>query len=173
MGPNGPGLFKHSFHNFSYLRQRELTDPLTSMRCLAAVLTCMFCAETKHVHLSALERRSGVVFRFAATERKFCRAVQADFLLVFLCGFPDPICDTCNIVGVFEGLLTRQLQLLFFCQAMVWNPSLVRGSRCSRKVNGTLAKGAQLWTEHLRGACSAESAVRVCEPTDILLRQSE
>ena len=94
--------------------ERELTDPLTSMRCLAAVLTCMFRAETKHVHLSALERRSGVVFRFAPTARKFCRAVQADFLLVFLCGFPDPICDTYNIADVFEGLLTRQCSCCSF-----------------------------------------------------------
>ena len=64
--------------------EHELTDPLTSLCCLAPVLRCMFCVETEHVLQSVRERRSGVVFLFARLRRKFCRAVQADFLLVFL-----------------------------------------------------------------------------------------
>ena len=71
--------------------EHELTDPLTSLRCVAPVLRCMFCAETKHVLLSVLgQRREGCFPFLPRLRRKFCIAVQADFLPGFLCWFPDP-----------------------------------------------------------------------------------
>ena len=47
--------------------EHELTDPLASLCCLAPVFEVHICAETKHVLLSVLGRRSGVVFLFAPT----------------------------------------------------------------------------------------------------------
>ena len=90
--------------------EHELTDPLTSLRCLAPVLKYMFCVETKHVLLSA----AGSFSFLPRLRRKCCRAVQADSLLVFPCWFPDLFCDSCNIVGVFEGSLTRQCSCCSF-----------------------------------------------------------
>ena len=59
--------------------EHELTDPLTSLRCLAPVLKCMFCAETKQVFLSVLLRRSGVVFLVAPTAAEVLQGIAGRF----------------------------------------------------------------------------------------------
>ena len=82
-------------------------------------------------------------------------AVQADFLLVFLCWCPDSNCDWCNIVGVFESSHIRHCSCYsFVTQWSGIHPLLeevvVLEGWNTREVHEAL--GAQLWTEHLRGA---------------------
>ena len=63
--------------------EHALTDPVTSLCCLAPVLRCMFCVETKHVFLSVLGWHSGMVLFYPVCAGSFCRSqtVQADFLV--------------------------------------------------------------------------------------------
>ena len=88
--------------------EHELTDPLPSLCCLAPVFEVHVCAETKHVLCWCWCGAAGVFSFLPRLRRKFCRAVQADFLPGFLCWFPDPFCDSSDIVGVFEGSHIRQ-----------------------------------------------------------------
>ena len=54
------------------------------------------------------------------------------------------------------------MQLLFLCHARAWNPSLARGSRCSRRVNGALAKCLMRWERSCgQSTCEVPEALRV------------
>ena len=63
--------------------KHELTDPLTSLRCLAPVLRCMFNTSFCRCWAGA----AGLFSFCPRLRQKFCRAVGADFLPGFLCWF--------------------------------------------------------------------------------------
>ena len=102
--------------------EHELTDPLTSLRCLAPVLRCMFCVETKRVLLSVLERRSGVVFLSAPAAREVLQGNAGRFspcfshvgsltcfvtratLSVYLKPHPPSQCSCCSFVTEWSGI---------------------------------------------------------------------
>ena len=135
----------------------ELTDPPTSLCCLAPVLRCMFCVETKHVLLSVLQRRSGDVFLVAPDcARSFAGRCKQIFLLVFLCWFPD-LFVTCATLSVYlKAHSPANAAVVLWSRnglesILCWRKSLFTESeRNTREVSEAL--GAQLWTEHLRGA---------------------
>ena len=135
--------------------EHELTDPLTSLCCLAPVLRCMFCVETKHVLLSMLERRSGLLFLFAPTAPEVLQGSASRFYPCFLCWFSL----TCFV--------TRAKLSVYLKAHSPDNAAVVLSSRnglestpCSRKslftegernTREVSALGAQLRTEYLRG----------------------
>ena len=91
--------------------EHELTDPLMSLCCLAPVLRCMFCAETKHVLLSAQRCCFPICPGCAGSFAGQCRQI---FSLVFSVGSLTGFCDSCNIVDVFEGSHIRQCSCCSF-----------------------------------------------------------
>ena len=118
--------------------EHELTDPLTSLCCLAPVLRCMFVWRPNTSFCRCWGGAAGLFSFLPRLRRKFCRAVQADFLLVFsLLVSLTRFVTRATLSVYFEGSHIRQCSCCSFCHAMVWNPSLARGSRCSRRVRST------------------------------------
>ena len=133
-----------------------MTNPLTSLRCLAPVLRCMFCGKTKHVLLSVLRRRSDCARSFAG----HCRQI---FSLVFSVGSLASFffVTRATLSMYLKALKLPSMQLLLSCHAMVWNPSLARGSYCSRRVSGALAKCLMRWEQSCgQSTCEVSEALR-------------
>ena len=102
---------------------------------------------------------AAVLFSFLPRlRRKFCSAVQADCLLVFFSvGSLTCFCDSRNIVVVFlkahspaDAAVVLSSRNGLESTPCSRKSLFTEGERSTREVSEAL--GAQLWTEHLRGA---------------------
>ena len=154
--------------------EHELTDPLTSLCCLAPVLRCMFCVETKDVLLSMLERRSGVVFPFCPDcARSFAGQCRQISPLSFSVGSLTRFVARATVSVVFKTAHSPANAAV-----VLSSRNGLESIRCSRKSLFTEnerntrevseALGAQLWyTNTCEVPEALRAAVRVCEPFDI------
>ena len=135
--------------------EHELTDPLTSLCCLAPALRCMFVwrPNTSFCRCCAA---AGLFSFLPRLCRKFCRAVQADVLHVFLCWFPVRFVTRATLSVNFKDHTSANAAVVLLSRSGLesiscsWKSLFTEGERRTREVPGAL--GAQLWTEHLRDA---------------------
>ena len=153
--------------------EHEPTDSLTSLRCLAPVLRCMFCAETKHVLLlvsrcTRFELHSFVlsskhVLRLVCgtgTAGWFCFPAVAGVFLQGSAGRFCPLSLVCSLLLVCSSVslcLERDSEFegehisggIRQYQVVIWNPFLAWEIR-SRRMNRVLSETCTMHASWLR-----------------------
>ena len=144
--------------------ERELTDPLTSLRCLAPVLRCCFCGDQTRPSVGAGLAQRGCFLFLPGCSRSFAGQCMQIFSLVFSFVSLTRLV-TCATLFVYLKAHRSASEAAVSLSRNGMESSLACENRRSRRVSRALANCLRRW----KRSCGQSS----CEVPEALKAQSQ